>query len=236
MIGVTSRITWAGVLVVAALPAAVGYAVPIATWDFNDSSAPFAPATGAGTLTFDGFLPHYQLAQGGVSGAAGDHALALYNIYNLTEGSLVFQISTAGFDDIGMSLWARTTDGAFSQDDITFSIDLGSGVFTPLAATRSFNPGSAYALYTPDLTGLDLGDKPGVQIMMTLSGAQPYADGTPYPQIGYLALDNVQFTGDPVLALDPPDPPGNPEPATLGLALLALAALGARRLPRRQPA
>jgi hypothetical protein len=220
---------FAGVIALAvawgALVAPTAQAVTIAGWDFNNSSALTAPSVGTGTLTATGvYLPLYSLPNGGTTGLAGDNALAVYNVFNLTNGSLTFQISTHGYDQIGFSFAAMGTAGGFNKDAISFYVNSGSGFQKVITPDQQFIIQSTYPVppFTPNLTGLGLENKDGVQFKMTFDGAATYNDGG--PAIGYMALDNVVFSGHVI---------GNPEPVTGTLALAGLGALGLALLRRR---
>jgi hypothetical protein len=204
----------------------------LAGWDFallpdatNGTPAIIASTVGSASLdasvfglgTPQGFNPERTAFGGNILNAfaGGDPtaglALALAN-QSANGKSVIFSLSTVGYQDLVLSFATRGTATGFATHDWSWSAD---GVtYTPLASIAA-NKTSTWSLETVDFSAVaNIENVSTAYLMLTVSGATSAS--------GNNRLENVQINATAV-----------PEPSAAVFGVMAAAGIFARRASRR---
>lgn len=192
----------------------------IAVWNFNDAISgtsggelEFLVDRGSGTMASDFVLLNIGNASGSTlnsnSGDPAGRALRLSSSAN-NGNSLTWNVSTEGFDSIGISFAIRRTSTGFNNNQFFYSIDSGVS-WTSFG--NSFNPDTSFSLQDFGLGGIqELNDNPNAGFRILFDGASSSS--------GNNRIDNLVIWGDPIM---PPVTTVVPESSTLALTISGLA-------------
>ena len=194
----------------------------IAVWNFNDAISgtsggelEFLVDRGVGTMASDFALSNVGNASGSTVNSNGDdpagRALRLSSSAN-NGNSLTWNISTAGFDSIGISFAIQRTSTGFNGNQFFYSIDSGD-FWTSFGDI--FNPDLSFSLQSFDLSGIPgIGNNPNASFRILFDGASSSS--------GNNRIDNLVVSGNPIL---PPFVTPVPESSTVALTAAGLACL-----------
>ncbi len=202
------------------LLAAAVHGETIAVWNFNDAISgatgggnEFLVDRGSGVMTSDFALLNIGNASGSTLNSDSDdpagRALRLSSSAN-NGGSLVWNVSTEGFDSIGISFAAQRTSTGFSNNQFLYSVDSGVS-WTSFG--DSFYPDASFSLQSFDLSGiLGLDNNANAGFRFLFDGASS--------STGNIKIDNLIVSGNPVL---PPVEVPVPESSTIALTTVGIA-------------
>jgi hypothetical protein len=206
-------------------------AFPDGTFGYTPSSFPQAPNAGNGSLN----LANFDTTTGGANGAytyiasfSGTTTNAQFGdpsggslsplggadnggVFSNNGMQILISTDTTGYNNINLSWAQRGTSTGFTSRAFEYSTN-GGGSYTPLAFTGDTGVLSAtFTTVSPNLTGITaLENNPNVVFRLTLGGA---TSGN-----GNNRFDNIVVQGTEI-----------PEPATLGLLMVAGLAFAASR-------
>jgi hypothetical protein len=192
----------------------------IAVWNFNDAISgttggelEFLVDRGSGTMTSDFVPSNIGNASGSVinssDGDPAGRALRLSSSAN-NGNSLIWNISTEGFDTIGVTFAIQTTSTGFSNNQFFYSVN--SGV-SWISFGDSVNSDTSFSLQSFDLSGIpQLSDNPDTGFRILFDAASSSS--------GNSKIDNLVVSGNPLL---PPAATPVPESSTIALTTAGLA-------------
>ena len=192
----------------------------IAVWNFNDAISgstggelEFLVDRGSGIMSSDFVFSNIGNSSGSTvnsdSGDPAGRALRLSSSAN-NGSSLIWNLSTEGFDSIGISFAIRRTSTGFSNNQFFHSVDSGIS-WTNFGG--SFNPDTSFSLQNFDLSGiLGLHNNPNAAFRILFDGASSAS--------GNNRIDNLVVSGNPAL---PPVSTPIPESSTIVLTTAGLA-------------
>jgi len=208
------------------------YGDTIAVWNFNDGVSGTSGGVNEFLVDFGSGIMGSSFAASNVGNAAGStvnaygddpagRALRLSSSANNGE-DLTWNVSTEGFDSIGIGFAVQGTGTGFSRNQFLYSLDSGASWlnFGPL-----FNPASSFALRNFDLSGITgISDNPSAAFRILFNGA---TSGS-----GNNKIDNLIVSGNPIST---PNPTPVPESSTIALTAGGLVcAFLARRGRKRE--
>ena len=206
------RITLA---LVASCVVASSQASVLAVWNFNDSNLvvdkdPFALGATLTTNVESGNIMYFSgstvNADGGdIAGSALAFQAGTGNINN--GRNFTISLSTIGWSDLIFTYAIQRTGTGFTSQTVAYSVN--GGAYTDFGVVDSI--ASSFAVKTVDLSGISaLDNQANVSLRFTLDGGSASA--------GNNRMDNMVLTGEAV-----------PEPATMTLLGLGIAAFAARK-------